>query len=103
MRGLFLFLFIDLFLMSSAPPTALRCAASLSTQPRWQDALHEAVGGARESLGGIADLAVLFLSPHHAAAADEIAEKACDLIGTSNLLGCTGEAIAGTARELEEQ
>ena len=25
------------------------------------------------------------------------------LLGTSNLLGCTGEAIAGTAREVEEE
>jgi len=89
--------------MPSATSTALRCAASLSTQPRWQDALHETAAAALESLGGTADVALLFFSPHHAAAAEEIAKKACDLIGTSHLLGCTGEAIAGTAREVEEE
>ena len=81
---------------------AFRCASSLSTQPRWQDALEEAASAACQSLGDAADFGLAFLSPHHAAAADEIAKRACDAIGTSNLLGCTGEAIAGTAREVEE-
>jgi small ligand-binding sensory domain FIST len=81
---------------------AFRCASSLSTQPRWQDALEEAASAARQSLGDAADVGLLFISSHHAAAADEIAQQACDAIGTSNLLGCTGEAIAGTAREVEE-
>ena len=46
---------------------------------------------------------MLFLSSHHAAAADKIAAEANRLLGTSNLLGCTGEAIVGTAREVEEE
>jgi small ligand-binding sensory domain FIST len=88
--------------MPPVTSTAIRCASSLSTQPHWQDALHEAAGAARQSLGETADVALLFISSHHAAAADDIAKKACDLIGTPNLLGCTGEAIAGMAREVEE-
>src|SRR5262245_57978256 len=89
--------------MPSATSTALGCAAALSTQARWEDALQEAVSAAREALGGTPDLAMLFVSPHHAAAADHIAAEACQLLGTTNLLGCTGEAIAGTAREVEEE
>ncbi len=89
--------------MSPVTSSATRCAASLSTQSRWQDALHETVAAARDSLDGPADVALLFLSPHHAAAADEIARQACDLIGTANVLGCTGESIAGNAREIEEE
>jgi small ligand-binding sensory domain FIST len=89
--------------MPPAASSAVRCAASLSTQPRWQDALRETVDAARASLDAVADAALLFISPHHAAGAEEIAKQACELIGTSNLLGCTGEAIAGTAREVEEE
>src|SRR5262245_61895886 len=102
MRRAFRSLFIDILLMSRATSPAFRCASSLSTQPGWQDALDEAAGAARQSLGDTADVALLFLSAHYVAAADEIAVKAWDLLGTANLLGCTGEAIAGTAREVEE-
>src|SRR5262249_3447706 len=56
-----------------------------------------------DSLAGSADLAFLFVSPHHAQAADQIAAEACNLLGTTNLLGCTGEAIAGTGREIEDE
>lgn len=89
--------------MPSSTSTALCCASALSTNPHSQDALQEAATTARESLGGAADLAIVFLSPHHAPAAQEIAAAACELLGTSNLLGCTGEAIAGVAREVEEE
>jgi small ligand-binding sensory domain FIST len=90
-------------LMSSATSTALSCASALSTHPRWEDALQEATIATRESLAGNADLAILFLSPHHAQAADQIAAEAGNILGTGNLLGCTGEAIAGTGREIEDE
>jgi small ligand-binding sensory domain FIST len=89
--------------MSSVTSTALHCAAALSTSLQWKDALCEAVNTARESLPGAADLAILFFSPHHAAAADLIAAEACQLLGTTNLLGCTGESIVGTNREVEDE
>lgn len=89
--------------MSTATTTALKCAAALSTCPTWEEALQEAAGTALDSLGGAPDLAFVFLSPHHASAADQLAAKACQLLGTETLLGCTGEAIAGTAREVEEE
>src|SRR5438105_8218882 len=82
--------------------TALACAAALSTQTRWQSALQEGGNAAMNQLGGAADLAALFFSPHHAASADRIAIEAATLLGTSNLIGCTGEGIAGTGREIEE-
>jgi small ligand-binding sensory domain FIST len=89
--------------MSSATSSALACASALSTRSKWEEALHEAVSAARGSLGGAADLALLFLSPHHAAAADKIAAEACQMLGTTNLLGCTGEGIAGTGQEVEDE
>jgi small ligand-binding sensory domain FIST len=89
--------------MSSATSTAQGCASALSTRPRWDDALREAAAVASESLAATADLALVFFSPHHAEAADRIAAEASRLLGTTNLLGCTGEAIAGTGQEIEEQ
>ena len=89
--------------MESVSTTVLGCASALSTHPRSEEALREAVNTARESLGTAPDLALLFISPHHASAAEQIAADACQLLGTTNVLGCTGEAIAGTAREVEEE
>src|SRR5690242_18998408 len=88
--------------METTATTALACAAALSTKERTFDALAEAAAAARESLGGPADLALLFASPHHGEAADKLAARACELVGTKNLIGCTGEAIVGTGREVEE-
>lgn len=89
--------------MSSATSTALSCAAALSTRPQWKDALQEAAAAAGQSLAAPTELAFLFFSPHHADAADHIAAEACNLLGTTNVLGCTGEAIAGSGQEIEEE
>jgi small ligand-binding sensory domain FIST len=89
--------------MSSATSTALHCAAALSTQGVAEEALREAAGAALESLGGRPDLAMMFVSAQHARAADQLAAEACQLLGTDRLLGCTGEAIAGTGREVEDE
>jgi small ligand-binding sensory domain FIST len=88
--------------MSSIATTALCCAAALSTKERAADALREAAEVARDALGGTPDLALVFFSPHHAPQAEAIAAEACRLLGTANVLGCTGEAIVGTGREVEE-
>lgn len=89
--------------MTSSTTTALSCAAALSTRDSTEDALREAVAAARESLGGPPDLALVFSSPHHAAHAESLAAGACELLGTANVLGCTGESIVGTGREVEER
>lgn len=89
--------------MSSVTSTVFSCASALSTAPNWRDALREAAATAREALAATPDLAVVFISAHHAPVADEIAAEGCRSLGTSNLLGCSGEAIAGTGCEIEEQ
>src|SRR4051794_2956118 len=83
--------------------TQARCAAALSTRPQSIDALKEATATALERLGGQADLALLFISPHHAESAERIAADACKLVGTTTLLGCTGESIVATGEEIEEE
>lgn len=82
--------------------STLRCSSALSTREDARSALREAVETAREQIGGPPDLAVLFCSAQHASQADRLAADACDLLGTENLLGCTGESIVGTGREIEQ-
>jgi len=88
--------------MSSATSAALACASALSTHESAELALREAAQSALASLGGRPDLAFLFISPDHASAADRLAHQACELLGTNIVLGCTGESILGTGREVEQ-
>src|SRR5262245_54780858 len=88
--------------MSASTSTALACAAALSTREKADEALQEVLAAAREPLGGPPHLALLFSSPHHASHLERLATDACELLGTRNLLGCTGESIVGTGQEVEE-
>lgn len=81
--------------------STLRCASALSTLETTHLALREACTQALEQLGGTPDLAMLFFSPHHGRQPERLAAEACELLGTDNLLGCNGEAIVGTGREIE--
>ncbi len=78
-------------------------AAALSTNENTYAALDEVCGAARDRLGTTANLALIFVSPHHRDRMQQIARRACDAAGTTNLLGCTGEAIVGGEREIEGQ
>ena len=86
----------------SSIASALVCASALSTRPSWNQALQEIVAATRKSLPQPPDLAVLFLSSQHAAAADSIASHACEALETSNIIGCTGESLVGIGQEVEE-
>jgi small ligand-binding sensory domain FIST len=81
----------------------MRFASSLSLQTNSFDAVREACTAAREQLGAVPDLAMLFFSTPHAASADAMAAIACDVLGTENLLGCSGESIVGVGREIERE
>lgn len=63
--------------------------------------MDEVLGATADRLAGPPDLAVLFLSADHADAAGEIAQAVCERLGTKSLIGCTGESIVGTGREIE--
>jgi small ligand-binding sensory domain FIST len=88
--------------MSSATSAALACASAISTHESAEAALREAVQASLHSLGSRPDLAFLFVSPHHVQELDHLAALAAELLGTANLLGCTGESIVGISREVEE-
>jgi small ligand-binding sensory domain FIST len=78
-------------------------AAALSTVPDTLRAVDEAVAQATGHLAARApaDLALVFFSPHHAAAVDELATRLQTQLGAACLIGCQGEAIVGNDREIE--
>ena len=88
--------------MTSAVST-LQFGSALSTLPDSLEAVGEVCRSAREQLGGVPDLAMLFFSQHHQGQTEALAAAACDLLGTDQLLGCTGEAIAAVGREVEHE
>jgi small ligand-binding sensory domain FIST len=82
----------------------MRFASSLSLNPDSLSAVREACLEAREQLNGATpDFAVIFFSTPHTPQADAMAALACDLLGTENLLGCSGESIVGVRREIEHE
>jgi small ligand-binding sensory domain FIST len=78
-------------------------AAALSTAPDASRALDEVCAGVRHSFTGTPDLALVFFSPHHVDTAETIVASLHKQLGPRCLLGCTGEAIAGTGREVEAE
>ena len=81
----------------------LKFAAALSIAPESRAAVEEACSQALADLSATPDLAVIFLSRHFAADADRLAPAICSLLGTEHVLGCTGESIVGTSREVEDE
>lgn len=83
----------------SGPP---RPAAAVSTLADTRAAAEEVSERVRDQLaGGPADVAFLFLSAEHAREAEVAAAAVADILRPEALAGATGEAVIGTARELE--
>jgi small ligand-binding sensory domain FIST len=77
-------------------------AAALSTARDTPKALDEVCAQTGSALGGPADLALVFFSPHHAPAVADIGMRLQTQLGDALLLGCQGEAIVGNDREVED-
>src|SRR5262245_37060134 len=75
-------------------------ASALSTAESTAQALSE-IGSAGEQLGVPPELAVVFFSAHHADASATIAKVLQQTLNPRGLIGCIGEAIVGTGREIE--
>ena len=83
-------------------------AAGLSQHPVPAHAIGEVVGQVLEQLGGDedaipVDLAVLFVSPHHIGAIEDVASAVRNLLRPRVLLGCSAAAVIGGNREVEEE
>src|SRR5690348_5567860 len=80
----------------------MKCASALSTARNTESALRDVVGRtARDMEGEPADLALAFVSPHHADALGRIAEEVRVSGLGRHVIGCTGESIVGEDREVE--
>jgi small ligand-binding sensory domain FIST len=77
-------------------------ASALSVHPDPVEATGEVAGRLLEQIGTDADLAVLFCSPHHLEAVGEIASAVRALLSPTVLVGATGVAVVGGAREVED-
>lgn len=83
---------------------ARRYAAAISEHPVTASAVGEVVGEVLERLGGDRpDLALLFVTEAHAGALEDAAAAVRAVLSPGVLLGCAAVAVAGPAREVEEQ
>lgn len=83
---------------------AMTQAASVSTQPDSSAAIEEVCRHVKQALAAEpCELALLFVSSAHAAQFDTLARQVRAALGCAHLIGCTGEAIAGGATEIEDR
>jgi small ligand-binding sensory domain FIST len=82
----------------------MKVGAGLSTASDSRSAAIEAsLAGRSELAGNPVDLAVVFASPDHASAADQVLEAVHEAASPAGLIGCVGEGIVGGAREVEAE
>jgi small ligand-binding sensory domain FIST len=80
----------------------MKCSSALSTHAETDVAVREALDALASGLAGqTADLAVAFVSPHHARGLRRLGEEIRGQGLTRHVLGCTGESIVGSDREIE--
>ncbi|QYG92891.1 hypothetical protein HC251_10930 [Iamia sp. SCSIO 61187] len=77
-------------------------AAALSEHPSPPEAVGEVVGAVLDEIGPAPDLAVLFLSPAVAGAADDIAAAVRATLRPGCLVGAAASTVIGGRREVEE-
>ncbi|HEX3871054.1 MAG TPA: FIST N-terminal domain-containing protein [Pirellulales bacterium] len=81
----------------------LRFASALSDMSATAEAVDEVCSVAAAQLDARADLAVCFASHHHGPDFAPLLAAIDERLRPKTLIGCTGEAIVGTGREIEEQ
>jgi len=76
-------------------------AAGLSEHPLTAHAVAEVAGAALEQIGPGPDLALLFMTPHHAGALEDAAGAIRAILSPGTLVGCAAAAVIGIGREVE--
>jgi small ligand-binding sensory domain FIST len=76
-------------------------AAALSEHPVPAYAVGEVVGQVLEALGPHPDLAMVFVTPPHAGALEDVAGAVRQVLHPSVLIGCASESIVGCGQEIE--
>lgn len=77
-------------------------AAALSQAPQAVRAVSEVCRQLQSQLAGSPQLALVFFSQHHLAAAANLADGIQAALQPGCLIGCVGEAIVGNEREIED-
>ena len=79
-----------------------RFSSSLSTKADSDAAIEEVSSGLVAGLGGRKpDLAAVFVSHHHGTAIESLGPRIAQATGARVVIGCTGEGIVGTTKEIE--
>ena len=82
----------------------MKWASVVSEEPSLEEAVEEAVSSLSADLGdGTPDLAVLFVSSHHAEGFDRIPGLVMERLGPRVLLGCSAGGVIGGGHEVEER
>lgn len=88
--------------MITTAPSTLRFASALTRQGDAQAAADDLIRAIREQLGpSRIDVAFLFISAQHADQAEALSQALRTALGPVTLVGCTGEGIIATGREIE--
>ncbi len=88
--------------MIVTPPSTLRFASALTRQGEAQAAAEELVRAIRDQLGSSRiDVAFLFISAQHADQAEALSHALRTALDPETFVGCTGEGIIATGREVE--
>ena len=76
----------------------MRWGSAISRQARTDLAVREAIAEARQAFGDLsADLVFGFLSPHHVAAARDVAAQLSSHLPGAVVLGCSAQSCIGGA------
>jgi len=86
----------------TAPDRDVSYAAAISEHPVTASAVGETAGQILEQTGDGLDLAVLFVTPHHAGALEDAAGAVRAVLRPGTLIGCAAVAVAGNGREVED-
>lgn len=78
-----------------------RCAAAVSEHPLATHAVGEVAGQVLEGVGPAPDLAVLFVTPPHLGALEDMAAVVRSVLQPGTLLGAGAVAVVGPNREVE--
>lgn len=80
-----------------------RFAAALSEHPVTAHAVGEVAGHLLDAVGPEPDLVVVFVTPPHAGALEDVAGALQTILRPGTLIGCAAVSVVGEAREVEEE
>lgn len=82
----------------------MKFAGAITGERSTEQAAREVIEQARSALGGAdVDLALVFVSHHHRPSFAKLSALVREALAPAHFLGCTGEGVIGSDRELERQ